>query len=86
MTDLLVAAILAGAFGLALWGAGAFGLARRPHYPLGSYLAAGGVIVALIVVLLTTGRTDWLIVSAGALALFIPLIIIRERRAERKRR
>ncbi|CCK62708.1 hypothetical protein [Mycobacterium canetti] len=80
MTDLLVAAILSGAFGLALWGA------WRPRYRAASYVVAGVGEAALIAVLVATAQADWVIVSVVLLlTLFGPLVVVNHLRAERRR-
>lgn len=79
-SDVLEAAILSGAFALALWGA------WRPHHRAASYLVAGAVAAALIAVLVATGQTNMAIVcSVLVAALFGPLVIINQRRAQRRR-
>lgn len=75
----LVAAILSGAFVLALWGG------WRPHYRVTSYLVAGVVTAALIAVLLATNHASLVILSVITLALFISFIIVNDRRAQRSR-
>jgi uncharacterized membrane protein YraQ (UPF0718 family) len=50
--------ILCGAFVVAMWGA------WRPRYHVTSYLVAGAVVAALIAVLVATGQTNIVIVSA----------------------
>lgn len=77
--DVLVGAILAGAFVLALWGG------WRPHYRVVSYLGAGVVVAALIAVLVATHRANLVILSVIMLALFGALTIINDRRARRSR-
>ncbi|AGZ52578.1 hypothetical protein PJK45_09840 [Mycobacterium kansasii] len=80
MTDVLEAAILSGAFVLALWGA------WRPHYRVASYLVAGAVTLVLIAGLVVTGQTNMTIVSAFLLvAMFVPMTVFNHRRAERGR-
>jgi len=79
--DVLPAVIVSGAFVLALWGA------WRPRYRRLAYTVAGVVVVALISMLAITSKTEWLVVVAALLAaLFIPLVIVNHRRAERGRR
>lgn len=80
MRDVLVAAILSGAFVLALWGG------WRPRYRVTSYLVAGVVVAALIAVLLATNQANLVILSVIMLALFVALTIINDRRAQRSRR
>jgi small-conductance mechanosensitive channel len=79
MRDVLVAAILAGAFVLALWGG------WRPHYRRMSYVVAGVVVAALIAVLAATHQANLVILSIVMLALFAALTIINDRRAQRSR-
>lgn len=79
MGDVLVAAVLSGAFVLALWGG------WRPHYRVVSYLVAGVVMAALIAVLLATGQTNLALLAVVMLLLFVSLIIINDRRAQRGR-
>jgi hypothetical protein len=76
--DLLAAVILAGAFVLALWGA------WRPHYRAASYLGAAIAVAGLAAALAVTGQITMIIVSAGALAVFAPLLVINQRRAQRR--
>lgn len=79
MGNVLVAAILSGAFVLALWGG------WRPHYRLMSYLVAGVVVAALIAVLAATSQANLVILSVIMLAFFAALTIINDRRAQRSR-
>ena len=79
MRDVLVAAILAGAFVLALWGG------WRPRYRVMSYLGAGVVVAALIAVLVAINQANLVILSVIMLALFGALTIINDRRAQRSR-
>lgn len=80
MGNVLVAAILSGAFVLALWGG------WRPRYRVASYLVAGVVTAALIAVLLATNQANLVILSVIVLALFVAFIIVNDRRAQRSRR
>ncbi|MCV7076974.1 hypothetical protein [Mycobacterium szulgai] len=79
MVEVLVAAILAGTFVLALWGG------WRPRYRVVSYLVAGVVVATLIAVLVATSQANLLILSVIMLAMFASLTVINDRRAQRSR-
>lgn len=79
MEDVVVAAILSGAFVLALWGG------WRPRYRFTSYFVFGVVAAALLAVLLATGHTNLVILSVVMLVLFGIFIFINDRRAQRSR-
>lgn len=79
MVNVLVAAILSGAFVLALWGG------WRPRYRVTSYLVAGVIAAALIAMLVATNQANLVILSVIMLALFVSFVIVNDRRAQRSR-
>lgn len=78
MVDVVVAAILSGAFVLALWGG------WRPHYRVMSYVVASVVVAVLITVLLATDHGNLAILSAIMLALFVAFVIVNDRRTHQR--
>lgn len=78
--DALAAGVAAGALVLAMWGA------WRPRYRVASYLVASAVGLTLIGLLVGTGQTLRAISAAFLLALGAPMVVLNQRKAERKRR